>query len=103
MIDLISITDEDMFFYNTDVKRAENLLKTQLGYLIYAPDFGVDLRYFISEQFQFQNESFRSYLIRRMSETQIDVATVVTVVNNLFEQYTFNLADPRQSDSALVR
>jgi hypothetical protein len=97
MIDISEITD-DLKVFDSNVKKAENLLSIQLGSLDYAPDFGVDLRYFIDEQFQFQNESFQAYLIRRLAENSIDVASVVTAFESLYHQYTFNLSATSSTD-----
>jgi hypothetical protein len=101
MIDVVEI-NSDMRFYDTNVKRAENVLATQLGSLDYEPDFGIDLRYFLSEEFEFQNESFRAYLLQRLAESNIDVSSILEVVETLYTQYTFNLTG-RENSTALVR
>jgi hypothetical protein len=60
MIDIISSNDgQDLGLYDTQTERAKNILSTQVGSLEYAKDLGVDLNYFLSPDFKFQNESFK--------------------------------------------
>ena len=98
MIDIAEITT-DIKFYDSSVKKAENVLSTQLGTLDYAPDFGIDMNFFLSERFRFQNEAFRAYLIKRLAEHSINVSEVTTQVNSLYEQNTINLAADNNSSS----
>ena len=100
MIDIIKV-DEDIVLFDTQTEKAKNILSVQLGALEYAPEMGVDLRYFLSENFIFQNESFRSYLIQILANNSINVASVVDTVDDLFTQYTFNLS-PSEDDSGMV-
>ncbi len=95
MIDIVEITD-DLQLFDSSVSKAKNVLSVQLGSLTYAPDFGVDLRYFLTENFEFQNEAFKSYLLKRLAESSIDVSSVLDTVEALFSKYTFNLAQNKQ-------
>lgn len=102
MIDIISSNDgEDIGLFDTQTSKAQNILSVQEGALEYEPELGVDLRYFLSEDFRFQNESFRSYLIQKLANSAINVSSVVDVVDNLFTRYTFNLT-PAENNSGLV-
>lgn len=101
MNDIASI-GTDISIYDTSIKKAENVLDTQLGSLVYATDFGIDKRYFLQEGFQFQNESFRAYCLQRLAESGIDVLSVMSVVNTFTNELTFTL--PAQvENSGLVR
>jgi hypothetical protein len=100
MIDIVSQTG-DIGLFDTQTSRAANILSIQLGSLEYAPDLGIDLKYFLSEDFQFQNESFKSYLIQRLADHAINVASLVDTVETLFRQYTFNLS-PAESGNGMV-
>lgn len=100
MIDIVS-TGNDIGLFDTQTSRAANILSVQLGALEYAPDLGIDLKYFLSEDFRFQNASFRSYLIEVLANRGINVAAVVETVENLFSKYTFNLK-AEESDSGMV-
>lgn len=104
MIDIISShSGQDLGVLNTDIGRAGNILSIQIGSLEYAPELGIDLKYFLSEEFSFQNESFRSYLIQVLASNGINVASVTDTINNLFMKYTFNLQDSKNNSSLLVR
>lgn len=101
MMDIVEIED-DIKLYDTDVMRAKNVLETQLGSLSYAENLGIDLRYFLSEEFQFQNESFKAYLVQRLSESNIDVFGINETVNALYEKYAFGISE-NQNTTQLVR
>ena len=88
MKDITSIS-EDLTVQIAQTSKAANVLQVQLGDLEYAQDFGVDVEFFIDEQFQFQNESFKSYLIQRLSESNINVNQVVEELEQFFLKFTF--------------
>lgn len=100
MIDIISV-GTDIGVYDTQTTRAANILSVQVAALEYAPDLGIDLRYFLSEDLRFQNEGFKSYLIQVLANSGINVAEVVDTVENLFVQYTFKLI-PAETSTGLV-
>lgn len=102
MIDIVNILTDDLQMADSSVRKAENVVATQLGKLTYAPDFGVDLRYFLNPDFQFENEAFKSYILQRLAEASIDVATVTETVETLYSENTFNLLPDDQGDG-LVR
>lgn len=104
MIDIVTTeTGQDMGVLDTQVPKAQNILSVQLGSLEYAQDFGIDLRYFLSEDFKFQNESFKSYLIQVLSTNGINVAEVTEVFESLFGEYTFKITPPEQSGGLVAR
>lgn len=86
---------------DTNVARSGNILSIQLGALEYAPDLGIDLEYFLSPDFSFQNESFKAYLIQVLASYSINVATITDTVENLYRQYTFNIS-PSDTDGGLI-
>jgi hypothetical protein len=100
MIDIVSV-GADIGLYDSQTEKAKNILSVQLGSLEYAPDLGIDLEYFLSEDFRFQNESFKAYLIEVLANNGINVASVVDQVEDLHRQYTFNLT-PEETGSGLV-
>lgn len=102
MIDIISV-GEDMGFYDTQTVRAQNILSIQLQTLIYAPDFGIDLKYFLSEEFRFQDESFQSYLIQRLANYSINVSSLAVDPDFLSVAYQFNLTPAESTDSLVSR
>lgn len=101
MIDIVTADALGLGLFDTDVERAKNILSIQIGALEYLPDFGIDLRYFLNENFVFQNESFKSYLIERLSAYAVNVTSVDDYIDALFEKYTFNIGT-NQADGGMV-
>lgn len=102
MIDISSV-GTDIGVFDTQTVRAQNILSVQIGSLEYAQDLGIDLKYFMNEEFRFQNESFKAYLIQVLANYSINVASVVDTVQNLFRQYTLNLTPAESQDSLIAR
>lgn len=104
MIDIITIEDgKDLVLLNTDVPRAASVLGVQQGDLEYAQDFGVDLRFFFDPTYQFQNESFKAYLVQRLLQHQINVAQVLDTVQTFFTKYTFSIGSAEDNAQGLIR
>lgn len=104
MIDIIEVSAGplgDINLYDTQTCRAANILSVQLGDLEYAQAMGIDLRYFLSENVKFQNESFKSYLVEVLANNGINVTSVLETLENLFSQYTINLS-PEETTSGMV-
>lgn len=101
MIDISVADSSGLEVVDTQVYRASNCLAIQVGSLEYAPEFGIDLRYFLTEGFRFQNESFKGYLVERLASRGINVASIVDTIENLFTQYTFNVS-PEETSTAMV-
>jgi hypothetical protein len=101
MIDITGLGETDINLFDTQVPRASNILSIQLGSIEYEPDFGIDLEYFLSEDFRFQNESFKAYLVEVLANRGINVASLGESVENLFVRYQFNLS-PEENQGGLV-
>lgn len=102
MIDIVEAENgRDLGILNTQTPRAANILSVQLGTLEYAKDLGIDLKYFLSEDFKFENDSFKAYLVEVLANQGINVSSVTDVVHNLYNEFLFNLA-PEENDSGLV-
>jgi hypothetical protein len=100
MIDIVRVQDgEDLGLFDTDVERAKNILSVQEGALILNPEFGIDLRFFLSEEFEFQNESFKSYLVQRLANYSVNVSSVVEVVESLYNRLIFSIGSNRETGS----
>ena len=102
MIDIVSV-DQDLGLFDTQITRAKNILSVQIGTLEYEPDLGIDLKYFLSEDFRFQNESFKSYLIQVLANYGINVAEVIDTVEALSEKYTFVIPPAEESGTLVAR
>lgn len=103
MMDIIDVIDgEDLGVFDTAVGKAGNVLSVQIGDLEYSSDFGVDLRYFLESQLEFQNESFKAYCVQRLAEHQVNVSQVIETIETLFTQYTYSVGDIRQPSGGLI-
>lgn len=97
MKDITGISDGDLRVINALTSKAANVLQVQLGDLEYAPDFGIDLEFFLDPDLQFQNESFKSYLIQRLSEHHVNVNTLTEMLERFSLDYTFEVGEPESS------
>ena len=93
---------QDMRIYKTDTGRAGNILSVQLGALEYAPDFGIDLRYFLDNEFRFQNESFKAYLVQVLTSYGINVSSVSETVSDLFNTLQISVGESGSSREGFV-
>jgi hypothetical protein len=106
MIDIVGIGEGsggDIRVYDAQTSKAANVLSVQLGALEYAPDFGVDLKFFIQEGFQFQNASFKAYLIQRLAEHHVNVNSVLEQIEDLYNQLIFVVGDEGKSTGGFIR
>jgi hypothetical protein len=106
VIDIVSIGEGpggDLTTFDAQTSKAANVLSVQLGNLEYAPDFGIDIEFFIQEDFQFQMESFRSYLIQRLSEHHVNVNQVIDLIESLSRKFTFVVGDADKSTGGFIR
>jgi hypothetical protein len=103
MIDIVDFTPQGMQVYDTQTQRAANILGVQLGSLEYQPDLGIDLRYFLTENISFQNDSFRAYLVQALASGGINVASMVEVLRALSTDYNINLSPEDNSTGLIAR
>lgn len=103
MIDIVGETGSDMTVFDTQTEKAANILGTQIGYLEYLPDLGIDLRYFLTEAVQFQNESFQAHLIEMLARNGINVSTITSIVNTLFSDYLIEITKQETSTGFVAR
>lgn len=98
MIDIVSAgSGLDIGLFDTQTCRAANILSVQVGNLEYAQTLGIDLAYFLSPDFIFQNASFKAYLVEVLANNNINVASVIETINNLFSTYAFDLSAEQKS------
>lgn len=102
MKDIVSVST-DLGLFDSDVARAKNILSVQVGSLEYEQDLGIDLEYFLSQNFKFQNESFKAYLINVLANRGVNVSSVVDTVEPLYTQLTFNLSTDQNSTGLIAR
>lgn len=94
MKDIVQIEDgKDIQVQDWVAGKAANVLHTQIGSLEYAPTLGVDLDFFINSNFRFEKETFQVYLIQRLAESQVDVASVIEIVETFLERFQFSVRE----------
>lgn len=92
----------DVGQFDTQTFKAANILGVQLGALEYAPELGIDLKYFLTNDFEIQNESFKAYCVQVLAQNGVNVSNVVETLNALFSEMTFNIV-PIETTTGLVR
>jgi len=103
MMDIVGFDSKGMQTYDTQTEQAANILGTQLGALEYAPDLGIDLRYFLTEKISFQDDSFKAYIVQSLAQRGINVASLVEVLKALNADYLINLSPVENSTGLIVR
>lgn len=92
MLDLINMVDgDDLHIDHNLAMKAGNVIGVQIGSLDYKTDFGSDLRYFLQEDLKFQTESFKSYLVGRLSEYRIQVNETVSIVEQFANKFALGV------------
>lgn len=77
MID-INLNQNNLVIVNTSIYKAKNLLETQIGSLIYAPNFGIEYDLFFGEDLRIQKETFVAYAISQLSANGINPIETLT-------------------------
>ncbi len=103
MIDITSLSAAGMGVLDTVAPRAANVLSIQIGALEYIPDFGIDLAYFMSEEFRFQNESFKAYLVERLASYGINVSSMPETFESLYTNLTVYVGDEENNTGLVAR
>lgn len=104
MIDIISAENgQDLVVYKTQTPKAANILSIQLGSLEYAQDFGIDLKYFLSDDIKFQDLSFKAYLVERLAQSGINVTSVLETFERLYKTFNFNISPEDNSGGMVAR
>lgn len=79
----IVLNGNDLNTTQSLIYKAQNILETQLNYLVYAPNFGIDYDLFINQSFDIQTETFKSYAISKLAENGINPVDVLSMQNEL--------------------
>jgi len=104
MIDIVSAeTGQDLGLFDTQTQKAANILSKQLGSLEYAPNLGIDLEYFLTNDFKIQTESFKAYCTEVLANNGINVNEVIETVDALAEGLTFELTPEETSTGMIAR
>lgn len=100
--DIVFKDGEDAKLFRTDIYRAGNVLRTQIGDLEYAPNFGIDLRYFLESEFAIQNESFKAYTVQRLMESQVNVLNAKSVVEDMFINFDYLIGNDNNTGEGMI-
>lgn len=103
MIDIVGFDSKGMQLFDTQTEKAANILSVQLGALEYAPDLGIDLKYFLTEPIQFQDESFKAYLVQALAARGINVSSIIETINALDASYNIKLSPEENSTGMIAR
>lgn len=102
MRDIVQVLNNlDLNVDDSIVPKGANLLSVQIGALEYSKEFGIDLKFFLDNTIVFQTESFKSYLVQRLSQNFINVTELINVVDNLVLDLNFSL-DQQQETTGFV-
>jgi len=94
MLDLINMVDgEDLHIDHNLAMKAGNIIGTQIGSLDFRLDFGADLKYFLQEDLKFQTDSFKAYLVGRLSEYRIQVNDTVSIVERFANKFVLSVGE----------
>jgi hypothetical protein len=92
MKDIVEITEgknSDLQIASTEVMRATNLFKTEINYLNYFPEWGIDFAFFFTSDFKIQLETFKAYLAQRLGDFRIDLLQVIASPSRFIEELNF--------------
>lgn len=102
MKDIVDVS-ADLVIMDAQTSKAKNILETQIGWLEYARDFGIDLKFFLTPDFMFQTESFKSYCIQRLAEQNVNVAGVIDTLERFERTWAITVGDPEPLSGSLIR
>lgn len=102
MIDVTSFTNGDLRLLEAEAPKAANVLQIQIGALEYLQNFGIDLEFFIDPNFQFQNESFKAYLVQRLAEHNVNVNQVLEVLERFVLHFTFVVGNADRKSGGFI-
>lgn len=103
MLDIVeSLQGFDLGMADTVVMKAGNVLSIQLGSLEYAPGFGVDQRFFLQDSLQFQNESFKSYLVEMLIQNQINTSEITETLETFVSKYSFSVGQSNLQSKGFI-
>ncbi len=104
MIDIVfDEQNVNLKVFDTQVYRAANILSIQIDSLEYAKDLGIDLKYFLSPDFNFQNSSFQAYLVQVLTTWGVNVTSVIETLSTFMTQFTFGITQKKESTSLISR
>lgn len=104
MIDIYQIIEgKDLGVAESTLPKAVNVVSIQLGDLEYAPDFGIDKRYFLTSDISIQRDSYRAHVVQRLTESKIAVMEMIELLNALSSTNRIAIGNRYDSAKGLIR
>lgn len=79
---------------DTDVYKGYNILKTQLGKLVYALNLGIDLASFINSEVQIQEQTFIAYTTQQLANQGVRITEIAKITSELKSTLQYTVAKP---------
>lgn len=86
MIDLQGLRNGDLVYIDTNLIKAKSVMEVQEGSLEYLPEFGVDYKYFIQSDIQYQKENLQGHIMDRLSLNLVPPDTISSMSDLLSEK-----------------
>lgn len=79
--------------------KARNVLTTQIGEKSFLPaNFGMDLNFFLTSNYDLAMASFQSYAVKRLVAHRVNVIEVITTIQTLTQKMAMQVGDQPQAE-----
>lgn len=103
MMDIFKIKNgDDIVFRNTNQLKAGNVVSTQIGSLVYAPDFGSNIEFFLFSEFVFQDDNLKAHFLERLAYHQVKVESINEEIGKFDKTLTYNLGRERNTQGIIT-
>ncbi len=104
ILDIVQVQNgKDLGFAQSNLPKAANVLAVQVGELEYADTFGIDKKYFLTTEVNFQPENFKAHVVQRLAENQISVTEVLKFLQALSGKFTFKIGNETENVKGLIK
>lgn len=86
---------------DTDVYKGANILKIQVGTLVYAPDLGIDLESFLTDDVKIQPETFKSYSTQQLVGQGVRASDIASLEQTLDTLLDYTIDSTQQEGGSL--
>lgn len=90
---------KDLYIANEATWKARNVLTTQIGEKAFLPEnFGLDLNFFLTSDYDLSMASFQSYAVKRLIAHRINVVQVITTIEPLLQKMAMAVGDQPRAE-----
>ena len=90
---------KDLVIADEATWKARNVLTTQIGDKAFVPDnFGLDLNFFLTSNYDLAMASFQSYAVKRLIAHRVNVVEVITTIQTLTQKMAMQVGDQPQAE-----